>query len=169
MGSCHNCAHQLRQTVLPCPPLLLMLPLGFLTLLSHTALSKEQAEFGPGDTGVRLLHSVPGPCRELGSIPAPSAGPWTRSAFFCPETSVPHHRGQSQGAGQGPQSCLRWDGSGVLSDCSVEENLGPSQFFTGADPHSVEPLRKIPPEPDMATPLPPWMDGVGRSTPVLPA
>lgn len=40
-------------------------------------------------------------------------------------------------------------GGGVLGDCSLEESLRPSPFFTGADPHSVEPLRKTLPEPDM--------------------
>lgn len=150
----------------PLPPLLPMFPLCFLSPLSHTVLSREKDGSGPRNAGVWHLHSIPGHCREPGSIPAPAAEPWTRSASSCPETSAPRHRDQSPGAGPGPQSCLMWNGGGVLDDCSVEGSLGPSQFFAGADTHSVEPLTKIPPEPDLPTP---WMSRTGRKAPALPA
>lgn len=43
---------------------------------------------------------------------------------------------------------------------------GQASFSAGADTHSVEPLRKIPPEPDLPTP---WMSRAGRKAPAFPA
>lgn len=151
-----------------CPSAQANWPASFLQSSCH--LLPTQASQGKRlDLSQRLLHSIPGHCQEPGSVPAPAAGPWTRSASSCAETPVPRHRDQSRGAGQGPQSCLRrgGGGGGALRDCSVEESLGPSSCFTGADPHYVEPLRKTPPEPD--TPPLPGLSHVGSRAPTFPA